>query len=378
MKKLAIDDFPSYQVRFAVSATLSTIVHVAEVELLEETDALIPHKFCIYHKNRLFLANRLDGQNYLFYSAAFKPDVFNGSDTGYIGIPSGKPITAVSRFYNELFVATADEIYLLQGYSPQTFGLLQINTGGIGVVSHFSCVGVGRFLYFAHSTGFYKFDGVGVTLVSKQLNRFFDNRYSSYFIPITRLEYIQGRFDRTHNCVEWTVSKGSTQTTNNCICIFDIETESWWFDNIPAASLLKTTGASFEDLLYHGDYAGKVHQDWEGTTDNTVAISAYVTTRGFGRKDILNVFRAVGTMLDVQTTGDVVVTYAKSGSTSFTSYGTLSPIRSGYTYTWQDLYVPVFGQSLVFKFLQETSGATFSMTGVRVEYSPIRAYRIQT
>lgn len=377
VKKLSVDDIPLYQIQFMVSATLSTVVNVAEIDVTEMAETIKIHKLCIYHKNRLFLVNRGDAPNYLFYSAAFSPDVFNGADAGYIGVPSGKPILAVCRFFNEMFVATADEIYLLQGYSPQSFGLLKINTGGIGCVAHFSAVAVGKFIYFVHSTGFYRFDGTTVVYISHLIENFFDDTDTTYFIPAARLQYIQGRFNRLHHCVDWTVSKGPNQTTNDWICSFDVNFEGWWFDDIVASSLLRTTGSYYQDLVYHGDYTGFVHRDWSGTNDDGTAITAFLTTRGFGQKGQLSSFKLVATKLETASGGVVTVSYAKRGATSFTDIGTITSALSGYNYTWQALNVPLFTTTLQYKFTQSTKDYTFAMTGIRVNPKPIRTDFVQ-
>lgn len=375
-RRLSVDEIPTYQIQLLVGAALSATVEILEVELMEFFDSIRPHELCIFHKNRLFLLNRPDHPNFLFYSAEFGPEVFNGEDSGYIGVPSGHEITAVARFFNELFIATPDEIYLLEGSSPLTFGLLKINTGGIGVAAKHSVVAVGKHIYFFHATGFYRFDGVGVTnLSADKIPHFFDDTQTSYFIPTSRYVHVQGRFDRVHNTVEWTVSKGSTQATNNCIVIFDVVTESFYFDNIVAASLLKTISSSFQDLVYHGGYVGKAYRDQNGTTDAGTTITSYITTRGFvpaEQKGEQVVFRGAKLQVKSETATSLTVTYAMNGNSSLSTFFSPSLISTTSSCQWKDEYVVGPGTFAQLKILHSTSGATFTLYGITMFFQPAR------
>jgi hypothetical protein len=374
-RRVGQDTEPFHVIQFVVSATVSTDVDVAEVEIIEVQDALRPMKGAIYHKNRLFMWGQADAPNYLFFSKQYLPDVWTGDDAGNIGIPSGKPITACARFYNDLMIATDDEIYILQGYTPATFGLLKINTGGIGVSAPHSVVSVGKMIYFMHATGFYRFDGIGIIYLSKNIRKFFDDKETAHFIPAARYEDIQGRFQRVWSCVEWTVSKGAV-SANNFVLIFEIDHEGWWFDNMVISAFLKTEGATYQDLWYHGDYVGKVYRDYNGTSDNGTAISAYVTTRALqipGYVGWTMVVRGVRAKLDVQTAGSLTVEYALSGATSFTAYGTMLMTGSGYTFVVRDIYDPLVGTAIQFKLSQAVKDYTFSISEFDVFVTPVRS-----
>lgn len=374
------DDFPMWQIRFKVSATLSAAVTITEVDIILFQDVLKIFDKCIYHKNRLFLTGRADAPNYLFYSSAFNPDIWTGIDTGNIGVPSGKPITALCRFYNELFVATDDEIYLLEGYSPQTFGLLKINTGGVGVSAPHSVVAIGKMVYFFHASGFFRFDGLGVILISRGVRFLFDPLETTYYIPPTRYPYVQARYNRVWNTCEWCVSEGSGQATNNRIFIFDTEHEGWWIDDIAAASLLKTEDSNYTDLYYHGDYTGRVQQDYNGTSDNGTAISAYITTRALQDKQFLgwlSMFRGYRMKLGTESTGTVVdVQVASSFGTSFTDLGTISPVFSGRSAVMRDYYDPILGLAFQLKIAQSALNKTFELSEIELLLNPTRMIQV--
>lgn len=75
--KLPVDIDSSYQIQLLVGSTLSADVDIAEVEVEEFPETLVMHRYCLFHKNRLWLANRPGDPNYIFFSAEFLPDVFN-------------------------------------------------------------------------------------------------------------------------------------------------------------------------------------------------------------------------------------------------------------------------------------------------------------
>jgi hypothetical protein len=376
------DDFPMWQVRFKTSATFSGTVSLAEVDIILYQDVLKIFDNVIFHKNRVFLTGRADAPNYLFYSSAFNPDVWTGIDTGNIGVPSGKPITAIARFYNELFVATDDEIYLLEGYSPATFGLLKINTGGVGVSAPHSVVAVGKMVYFFHASGFHRFDGLGVVLISRGIRFLFDPLETSYYIPPSRYTYVQARFNRVWNTVEWCLSMGYQQATNNRIFIFDTEHEGWWIDDIVAASLLKTEDSSYTDLYYHGDYTGRVHQDYNGTSDNGTAISAYITTRAMQDKQYLgwlSMFRGYRVKLFTEASGTTITpSLAASYSTTLVTLATISPVASGYSAIMREYYDPTKGVAFQMKFANGTKDKTFEMSEIEIFLTPIRFTEVNT
>lgn len=375
-RRVGQDTQPFHVIRFTIAtAALSADVDIAEVEIIEYQDALRPMKGAIFHKNRLFMWGQADAPNYLFYSKQFLPDVWTGDDAGNIGIPSGKAITACARFYNDLMIATDDEIYILQGYTPSTFGLLKINTGGIGVSAPHSVVSVGKMIYFMHATGFYRFDGIGIIYLSKNIRKFFDDKETAHFIPATRYEDIQGRFQRVWSCLEWTVTKGAV-SANNLVLIFEIDHEGWWFDSMVVSAFLKTEGSTYQDLWYHGDYVGKVYRDYNGTSDNGTAISAYLTTRahlvpGFPGWNM--VLRGVRAKLDVQSAGSLTVQYALSGATSFTAYGTMLMTGSGYSFVVRDIYDPLFGTAVQFKLSQAVINQTFGLSELDIFVTPVRS-----
>jgi hypothetical protein len=172
---------------------------------------------------------------------------------------------------------------------------------------------------------------------------------------------------------------GSAATTNNLLAVFDVNYESWWFDDVVAASIINTTDANYRDIIYHGDYTGRVHHDHNGTSDNGAAISAYLSTRGLALPQApgtLSMFKGTRAKMKAESSGSVTVSYALSGATSFTSLGTMSMVNSGFNYVWGELYEPLVSTSVVLKYAQATKDLTFTLSEVEAWFSPIRDFGV--
>jgi hypothetical protein len=230
-----------------------------------------------------------------------------------------------------------------------------------------------------HSTGFYRFDGIGVVVVSRPIRLFFDDQEPTYYIPTSRFKQIFGRFNRVWSTVEWCVSKGSTQATNNRILIFDVDHEGWWFDDVVASCLLKTETLAYQDLYYHGGYVGKVYQDYVGTNDNGAAISAHITTRAMsvqGAKGWLCMLRFLKAKVGVQPSGSITITYATSETTTLGAFGSISMVASGKNAVVQQYLDPALGTAFQFKFAQATLDVTFKLSEIQIFVTPLRLLEV--
>jgi hypothetical protein len=78
--------------------------------------------------------------------------------------------------------------------------------------------------------------------------------------------------------------------------------------------------------------------------------------------------------MHAETAGDLTVSYALSGATSFTSLGTMSMINSGYNYVWGELYEPLVNSSIILKYAQATKDYTFTLSEVEAWFVPIRDF----
>jgi len=372
---------PGYEVRFSVSAALDAAVLLAEVEIIPQPPALGVYDLCLGTINRLMLASLPDAKNEIDISADGNINDYIGSDADYQLIPVGNYITSLKVFYNEVFVGTQAACYLLEGHSPDSFGLLHVNTGETGPVNNACVVTWEKRLFYIHNTGVYMFDGTGTECVSKKIDNYFDPIDIARYIPTTRLSKIQGRFNSLRNCVEWTVSKGSTQTTNNHILVYysqqDVdgnEMGAWFLHDYAASSLVTIQGLGLE-LYYHGGYVGKIYQDDTTFQDNSVDITSSLTTRGFSLDPtlgLLGMFRGIHLLVDSQTSGTLTITKSADGTTSFSSLGTVSMINTDKDHSWVEYLEPILGVSCQFKIVNTTTNIPMIIHSLYAVATPVR------
>ncbi|MHA2069819.1 MAG: hypothetical protein ACXABY_36100, partial [Candidatus Thorarchaeota archaeon] len=116
-----------YWYRVSWDATLSDDVHIYALFYAAHPNALPVANGCIEFKGRLFIWE--PDENRLHFSTLTSPDSFSGVDSGYTDSFGGKDeIIHVAKFYNELVVFKKNSVWLLEGYSPATFGILQISS----------------------------------------------------------------------------------------------------------------------------------------------------------------------------------------------------------------------------------------------------------
>jgi len=90
---------------------------------------------CVEFKGRLFVWGDPEYPNRLRYSARDAPFCFNGMDSGYTdAFGDMSEILCAVKFYNELIVFKKHGVWLLEGESPGTFGILKI-TDRVGLAS---------------------------------------------------------------------------------------------------------------------------------------------------------------------------------------------------------------------------------------------------
>jgi len=369
---------PYYYLRFTVSAQLSADVDVEEIDLVPMVDPLPVFKLCAAFKNRLILGNTPEAPNAVWISAEDNPYDNNSSDSDIFSVTSSEGLTALRKYYNELFTGTLNEVYLLQGSTIATFQWLRIETNGVGPINHHCVTGREKEIYFAHSSGFYLFDGIHVEPISYKVNKLFDASSTTYFIPVARLDDIHGRWNGIDNCVEWTLSMGSSATANNKIFTFNVVHKGWMIHNIAAVTIFSVTGSDGVEYYYHGDTTGFLYRDYTTNLDVAATITAFITSRALPgmadqAHDTEGVYRGIHILMKTQSSGTVTTAYALSGATSFTTYyASNSMANSGSTYVWARYNDPIVGHSLQVKVTNATSNVPCDIHAIKVLYTPVR------
>lgn len=129
------DNIPGYWYRISWDGTMSAELRISTIVYATYPETLPTYDGCVEFKGRLVLWGDPEYPNRLRFSAKSNPNCFSGKDSGYTAeFGDLTPILNVVRFYNELIVFKANGVYMLQGYSPGTFGILLV-AATIGLAS---------------------------------------------------------------------------------------------------------------------------------------------------------------------------------------------------------------------------------------------------
>lgn len=256
-----------------------------------------------FKRRAAYAFDKLPG--YIAISSAQHPFVLNGTDYTVWEIGDGRDnkVVAMKSFYNELMVFQEEKgvnggcITLIQGYSPETYGTLLIDTHK-GTLNSKSVVVVSGVLtwykfqntpatvaFFISHYGVFMCDGQNVISISHQDTSSIQN----YFDP-TQTECIRSgyedkawiTYDSVYNCLRIGIVSGQSATECNVFPVYDIEDRAWSFDSpsqpfscaceVEAASgyvtVIQVSGGNADGFVYQSNY---------GSNDVSTAIDAYAT-----------------------------------------------------------------------------------------------------
>ena len=193
-----------YKITFSGNLDAETEVYYIEgVPALEDPDYSVG--VFAFKRRAVQIAPKGIG-NALRYSAANLPNVFNGSDSGYIFFGE-RPLKAATHFFNEGLVFADTEMWFIQGSMPANFGNLRLSAQ-VGIDAPLSLIGVEigvmvgtgaaavqRKIICWVFRGLWMFDGVRWWKISSpDIDNFFDPDHDDY-INTTYANRTFGAFD---------------------------------------------------------------------------------------------------------------------------------------------------------------------------------------
>lgn len=169
----------------------------------------------------------------------------------FLQVGFGESVTGMASTGEVLIIFTERSIYVLTGYSDDTFQLVKA-VDGTGCVAHQSIVVEAGVVYFAASDGIYAFGGLGAPEALKlteglqQLWSGWSSSSDQVIDPLrtmlqSRLEWpwtldsaffyaIQGRVLPTRNVILWAMpvrSDVTIDTTFKCTLVYDLKRRGW-------------------------------------------------------------------------------------------------------------------------------------------------------
>jgi len=231
-------------------------------------------------------------ENSVRFSASDLPNVWNGTDSGWIRFGE-RPLWAAGPYYNETVLFADTEMWMLQGNSPTNFGRLRLSSK-VGTCAPKSVVSIESGVIVSDTVkivlawmfydGFWMFDGVRMQKISApDIDSFFDPNHVDYINP-TYLNRTYGEYDFHNQLVMWNVYSGSAATSPTKTVVLHFPSlEYGIFDyGTEIDAMLSVINTKYY-MVAGGFDDGRFYQLDSGLTDAVAgvatAVDAYIITR---------------------------------------------------------------------------------------------------
>lgn len=304
-------------------------------------------------KDRLFLFGPEEAPNTIDFSAYKNPFALTGSDTSSvwprITLGNQDEIVCGVRFFNELFGFKRNEVWLIEGDSPDTFGTLLLDDT-IGCVAPETAKVVRTWVslpdgrrdfrhacFFLAHDGVYAADAVKIWKLSDDIENYFNPKYTDTVIKSNYRQLSSAWFDPNENEYHLLIWSGSTPTLLEFV--YNTVLERWTGPFVRLTDI--ECGATVYDgnnerLQYGGGTDGRVYRLEIGSNDvytnGTVgAIDNWAETgdmwTGLRFKQA---HRNIFLFGKAQSAGSVTVSIKGDGQTTGATVGTANMVRAGY------------------------------------------------
>lgn len=364
-----------YYVKLTVNADVSDYVGISECRVSPVEDALKKHTLVGLKGDRVVLLNRPEAPDQLEISRTLEEYGWSGADTWAARL--GGPIIAYAEVFNQPFVWTPQELWLLNGYDTSTFALERAECAGLVPCAQQAVVqapiseanGLNKQgVFFINQQGAWTFSGLQAYCISGAVGWWDEN--NTPHIDLDLLHLASGMYDTRTNRVMWAVPmvRDEAVTTNTHIIAFDLNLGAWLPPYALAVGTLcaakaynaNAPGTLGRDLILAGDYNGNVVQLFGATavSDLGVTIDGWAETGwlSFDQPGLRKQLRTVEVFGN--TDSDVVITVYKDGNETAVATYTLEQLSglTGRLFNLEEQSINVSGQ--FFKFKLAWSGGT--------------------
>lgn len=244
-------------------------------------------KVVVQASNRLFIANTEALPSRVQWSVVGDPEDWSGDGSGEADISAndGDEITALAHLGTDHLITfkqnSIHELVLGAGSPFPVYPLYR----NVGAISGRGVVDVDGVLYFITPEPRMKaFDGTKIIHFPDTINSVWDSLNKS------RLQYLQGVYDRTRHLVLWFVSYGTSDTNNFCI-VWDLTRKCWL--KFSTGHSMNCVAHMQDRKIYAGNYVGKVFKMDDSTTvddasESVVAETAYWRSGWMDLEDMIN------------------------------------------------------------------------------------------
>jgi len=344
------DQIPGYWYRISVAAALSADTRIYMIVYAPFPEELSDCDGCVEFKDRLATWGDPEFPNRLRISANKRADCFAGADSVYTdAFGDMTAIRNTKNFYNELIVWKEKYVGLLEGFNPQTFGILKIaDTIGLASSKTAQVIETGypsmnrneplTIAIWQDTDGIYVLDGRKPRKVSGPIDNYF-NPESGDCIAANQIESLDSFVDQNNNEYHLLLPSGKE-------LVYNYITDEWYPEWARAVALtcgLSIKGTDNRNYTYGGCSTGYVFRLESDTADKSVgnadvAIDHYVLSRAIsvgGEKGVALRFtlRQLWAELKARSSGTIVTTVYKDLATSgevITTPEVMSMVNTGY------------------------------------------------
>ncbi len=243
-EKSISSEVPLFYYQFKFDATLDASVDIYYVRGIPATKSIPGYKFPGMYQSRALLFTEVDGiKNRMRYSAYNSPDVWNGTDSGYLYFGEETELTAARVIYNvfrttgyeQLIITKENETYRVHGDGPENWESQQMS-GTVGCVAPLSFVVCDvsdisqdtkrHVAIWQSDSGMVMCDGATIVPISEDVRCYWDENDSRY-IPADRQDDSVGSYDTNLNSYKLLISSGAGQTTHNIELEYSIKNKEW-------------------------------------------------------------------------------------------------------------------------------------------------------
>lgn len=242
--------------KIAFSATMEATVAIDFISGIPAPKTIRRYKFPFTWQNRLGLGCNSDKEkNSILIGGMNQVCVFNGTDSTKLFFGDESEITAAVPFYTRygsnifesLLVAKANEIWLVDGYSPSTYKIYKISdmygcnapeTMRVCSIGYEVAPGLNKHVVVWQSgSGLVLFDGSTIIPIHKDIENYF-NPVKSEAIRLIKADLSVGFYDQLRREYHWLFASGSSDVPNNEI-VYDLNRKKFFLivRNSPAKAL---------------------------------------------------------------------------------------------------------------------------------------------
>ena len=272
------DNYEGFWYRISWAAALAADTRIYAIYYAALPEELPVTAGVVEFKSRLFLWGGSEYSNRLRFSSSISPFCFSGADSSYTNtFGDMRPIRRAIRFYNELAVFKKKGVFLLEGYSPSTFGILKLaSTVGLASPQSLQVIEIGykgmrtdeamSILIWQDVDGVYACDGRKPQKVSGPVDNYF-NPESSSCIAAADINDLGSFVDPVNN-------EYHLLLPDDIELVYNYLTNEWyppWEREIELTCGLELKGTDGRYYTYGGSIDGFVMKLESDTSDKTTA-----------------------------------------------------------------------------------------------------------